>query len=288
MRRAPFGFTYTNGHISRSASNWHHARLLVELAIQHELTYSLIVNALPASFPWRPTRRGFRFWLSNPTLRGGVGHHVPGSHRWAKVEWGQGPALISVAEWRVIKQLLSIRGQQPRRDQTHLFSRLIQCRRCSRHFRWNHQIAHYIGRTAGCQCHGAQLEEGALRAATIAALARRAAPRLAKLAMEWANHQSENECYELRACRDRLAQLESLQIEGVTGLNIAICQLRDQIVALSPDATSDASMVYECLLRDPATLANLSNDALRKILLEFAVEIHYIGDGFRVSVGHLN
>ena len=288
MRRVPFGFAYSNGRIQRCESNWRHARLLVELAIQSELTYSAITRALPIAFPWIPTRFGFSSWITNPTLRGGNGHRVPRSLQWATVEWGHGPCLISQSEWRILKRLLYIRGHQPRRDECRLFSRLIVCSGCSSQFRWDSRARNYKCSRVGCPCHGAQLEEESLRTATIAALTRRAAPRMAQLAKEWAVQQSESDCYELQVCRDQLARLEALQTEGVVALGVAICQLRDQIVALTPSASSDASTVYDCLLRDPATLEACSDDALRKILLEFSVEIHYVGEGFRVSIGLLD
>jgi hypothetical protein len=50
----------------------------------------------------------------------------------------------------------------------------------------------------------------------------------------------------------------------------------------------NSSMVFECLMRDPETFDNCDNEALRKIFLEFAIEVHYFGESFRVSVGHLN
>jgi len=288
MRRVPFGFAYNHGTIERCKSTWHHARLLVELAIQSELTYPAIIKALPVSFPWMPTRCGFSSWIKNPTLRGGIGHRVPRSLQWSTVEWSHGPCLISSAEWRIIKRLLYIRGCQPRHDETRLFSRIILCSGCSSQFRWDNKATSYKCNRVGCPCHGVQLQEKDLRRATIAALIRRAAPRMARLAMEWAVQQSESECYELQVCRDQLTRLENLQAEGVVCLGVAICQLRDQIVALTPNVSIDASMVYDCMLKDPATLEACSDSALRKILLEFSVEIHYVGNGFRVSVGRLD
>ena len=108
------------------------------------------------------------------------------------------------------------------------------------------------------------------------------------LAMDWADQQSEAECYEMRACRDHLARLEAIEGEGVIGLNTAICKLRDQIITMMPSTLRNSSMVFECLMRDPETFDNCDNEALRKIFLEFAIEVHYFGESFRVSVGHLN
>jgi len=289
MPKAPFGFTYKKGLPVQCTNNWYKARLLIELAIQHELSYPLIVRDLPTFFPWTPSQWHLRRWLMNPTLRGGIGQRIPGSHRWIKVEWGQGPSLISISEWRQIKHLLYLRGSQPGRNgAVRLFTRLIRCAGCSKRFQWDTKSAHYICRSPGCCFEGAQLEEEQLKTATIVALTKRAAPRMARLAMEWADHQIESESFDLMACRDRLDQLETLQCEGVLGLNVAIRKLRDQIVTLSPSVTCDGSTVYECLLRDPITLGKCSNNALRKIFLEFAIEIKYVGDRFRVSIGHLN
>jgi len=283
----PFGYAHVDGQVVPSPVTWTTARQLVELIIQHECNIYATLKALPADFPRQYSSHGLTGWLHNPILRGGLGRGAPsGTQDYTEIEWGRTTPLISPAEWTLIRRQLETRSQGPMQRAAsvrHLFSGLIRCEGCGKNLQWHQKpnvhgpgVARYACKRPGCCYVGKGVREDTLRSAVIDVLVRRAAPRLARLAIEGAEP-PDVECPELLTYREQLAQLEQLQDQGVTGLGTSIVRLRDQIITMQALPAETWPGLYEELFRSPDALSHAPDELLRPVFLHFVSEILYQG-----------
>jgi len=280
--RLPFGYKAIDGKPAMDPATWEQARWLFELLIEHQMSLTNAVRALPDDFPFLPTSTGLLNWLLNPMLRGGVGYGRGQIGEWERVEWGRAPRLITTDEFD-----LAMRLYRPRRGSNvrtrncgnnHLFTSMVQCLHCGKNLGWKTKRAEthasrYQCRTSRCPYASRTVREDVLRQAVAQALTKRA-KQMAEIAAADAPIEVPPEESRLH---EQLRQLQELERQGVPNLRGSIITLRDQIAAMRIGRIRDPWLEpdYQDLFSSERAFLLTSNSNLRPILLRFVRRIEY-------------
>lgn len=266
--RVPFGYAYDGSQVIAHPENFTAARELWErlAALEFNLPGTIRRHVLDWS------ARGLGRWVDNPILRGILNN-----------EPDRVPALISWQEWQQARQLMEsrrmARTRSPRVIRT--FSGLVRCQGCGRamHYAAAHGKPRFKCTYLHCKFTGRGLAEWKVRNQVIEEL-RTAADRAGQVA---AAPLPAHEPPEMESKRAQIAQLQSLQAQGVAGLEPTIEALKLEL--LTPPPRSGANWAgYADMIRRPGVLENATIEELRAVVMELVAELVYIGDPERIEI----
>ena len=273
MGNVCFGFDYVDGVVVPDPVNWDKARKRWEWLMANEMNINAFCRAHPEC-----SHSGITNWVQNPMLRGVVPYQKEGVK-----------PIVSPEEWAAAKRQLSrrkvSRARRTAKNQTHLFSGLIQCECCEKNL-W--RVVTDYGRvrwkcaSPGCGFYGKSVAETVVRSRALEAL-RKQAPLLAQEAQQASSATSVEMSPEQIAKAQTLEQLENLRDRGTPELDKSIELLRSELetpaIAVGPDWSALVP-----LLETPGVLESFTDSQLRPLLLEFVTQIVYTGNPRNVEI----
>lgn len=280
--KLPFGYRVVDCQPAMDPGTWEQARWLFEQAVIDQMAMRVTIRRLPEDFPWHPTTKGLLNWITNPMLRGGVGHGRGYNGEWEQMEWGRAPRLITTEEYETAMRFYRARSETRTRArkgrESHLLTSLVQCAACGKNMGWKTQrrpthAARYQCRHVPCRHCGWTVREELIKQELARVLVKQA-KRMAETAMEDAPVEIPPEEARLR---EQLRQLEDLEAQGVPNLRKGILALRDQIAMMRMERIVDPWLMpdYQEIFSEEENFLLTSDANLRPVLLRFIKRIEY-------------
>lgn len=286
----PFGYTVVDSQPAMHPEHWMQARWVFDDLLERRMNIASFLKALPPDFPWQPTTGGIHGWIRNPMLRGGIGYKRLRPGEWEHIESCRAPQLISQDEYDTAVVLLRARrnaknttGCQTER----LYTSMICCMGCGHNMNFYTRkkpthACRYQCKRPQCKWYGKTVREDAVTTMVTSELCRKA-KQMAEMVLE---EQTLEVSPEEARLRDQLRHLEQLDAQGVDGLRVSICRLRDQIAVLrmAPLEEKWLNPDYQLIFSDPKHFELTSPENFRPVVVQFVSRIEYRADDFSINV----